>query len=236
MGVFAGPDVNESGLVLALDAGNSKSYPGTGTTWTDLSGNSNTGTLNDGASFDTTMEASILFDGDNDGVSLEKSFFATPSEFSVIIWFKPKGIKGGAQMLMHEGDGGDGFGGNNEFHIHYQNNGTINAWMTGGISFGSSSGLVPTNKFSQVTYVVSGLSGIATANLYLNSSNVGSGSGTITRTGYENTLIGRPSSLTFPTPPRSYEGNIAQVSIYNRALTAQEIQQNFEATRSRFNV
>ena len=236
MSVFSGPNVVTDGLVLCIDAANPKSYPGSGTLWTDLSGNGNNGTLNDGASFDTTIEASILFDGDNDGVSLGKSFFATPNEFSVIIWFKPKGIKSGAQMLMHEGAGGDGFGGNNEFHIHYQNNGTINAWMTGGISFGSSSGLVPTNKFSQVTYVVSGLSGIATANLYLNSSNVGSGSGTITRTGYENTLIGRPSSLTFPTPPRSYEGNIAQVSIYNRALTAQEIQQNFEATRSRFNV
>jgi hypothetical protein len=44
MGAYAGPEVVESGLVLALDAANSKSYPGSGTTWTDLSGSNNTGT------------------------------------------------------------------------------------------------------------------------------------------------------------------------------------------------
>jgi len=227
---FAG--IVTGGLVLNLDAGNTASYPGSGPTWTDLSGNGNNGTLDDGASFDTTMEASILFDGDNDGVSTGNSFFSTPNEFSVSIWFRPKGIKSGIQILIHEGDGGNGLGSNNEFHMHYQDDGTISAWMTGGISFSSSSGLVPTNKFSQATYVVTGLSGTATATLYLNASSVGSDSGTITRSGYGNTLIGRPPSLA-PTT-RSYEGNIAQVLIYNRALTAAEVTQNFNALRGRY--
>ena len=39
MSAYGGPEINDSGLVLALDAGNTKSYPGSGTTWTDLSGN-----------------------------------------------------------------------------------------------------------------------------------------------------------------------------------------------------
>jgi hypothetical protein len=233
MAAFRGPRLVTDGLVLCLDAANSKSYPGSGTIWKDLSGEGNDGSLNDGAAFDSSTE-SISFDGINDGVEIGSPLLATPDEFTVIIWFKPIGTKSGVQMLIYEGAGGDGFGGQNEFHVHYVNNGSIAAWMTGGISFSSASGLVPTNAFSQAAYVVRGLSTTATANLYLNSVSVGSGSGTITRSGYGNTLIGRPASLAFPTPPRTYEGNIAQVAIYDRELTAQEIQQNFNATRGRF--
>ena len=235
MGVFAGPEIVEDGLVLALDAGNTKSYPGSGTTWTDLSGNGNNASLNDGAYFSNN---SILFDGDNDGVDLGRSYFETVDEFSVVIWFKPDGVKGGTQMLIYEGQG-DGFGGNNEFHVQYDSGSTdqVAAWMTGGISIGSGSGTVPVDRFSQVSYTVSGLSGTATGTLYLNGQNEGSDTGTISRSGYGvNTLVGRPYSLAFPTPPRSYEGLIQSVMVYHRALTAAEIQQNFNATRGRFGI
>ena len=68
MGVFAGPDVSESGLVLALDAGNLKSYPGSGTTWTDLSGRGNTGTLVNGVGYNGSNLGSLVFDGVDDYV------------------------------------------------------------------------------------------------------------------------------------------------------------------------
>ena len=61
MGVFAGPEIVEDGLVLALDAGNTKSYPGSGTTWTDLSGNGNNGTFVGTTTFDSSTN-SISFD------------------------------------------------------------------------------------------------------------------------------------------------------------------------------
>ena len=48
MGAYAGPNVIEDGLVFAIDAGNTKSYPGSGTTWSDLSGQGNNGTLTSG--------------------------------------------------------------------------------------------------------------------------------------------------------------------------------------------
>jgi hypothetical protein len=47
--MFTGPHIITDGLVLALDAASSRSYPGTGTTWTDLSGNGNNATLNGNA-------------------------------------------------------------------------------------------------------------------------------------------------------------------------------------------
>ena len=235
MGVTYNPRIVTDGLVLALDAANPKSYPGSGTTWNDLSGQGNNASLNDGAYF---SDNSILFDGDNDGVDLGKSYFETIDEFSVVIWFKPDGVKGGTQMLIYEGQG-DGFGGNDEFHVQYDSGSSdeVAAWMTGGIAIGSGTGTVPVDKFSQVAYTVSGISATATGTLYLNGVNEGTGTGTINRSGYGvNTLVGRPYSLAFPTPPRSYEGLIQTVSIYNRALTESEIQQNFNALRSRFSI
>jgi hypothetical protein len=64
MSVHAGPDIVTDGLVLCLDAGNSVSYPGTGTTWFDLSGNGNNFTLINGPSF-SSGEGFLNFDGTN---------------------------------------------------------------------------------------------------------------------------------------------------------------------------
>jgi hypothetical protein len=58
-----------SGITLYLDAGNSSSYPGSGTTWYDLSGNGNHGTLNNGPTYSSSNGGSIVFDGVNDYVS-----------------------------------------------------------------------------------------------------------------------------------------------------------------------
>jgi len=60
------PKIVTDGLVLSLDAANNKSYPGSGTTWSDLSGNGNTGTLTNGPTFSNTNLGSIVFDGVDD--------------------------------------------------------------------------------------------------------------------------------------------------------------------------
>jgi hypothetical protein len=63
MSVIGGPDIITDGLVLYLDAANTKSYIGSGTTWKDLSRNSNDGTLTNGPTFDSGNSGSIVFDG-----------------------------------------------------------------------------------------------------------------------------------------------------------------------------
>ena len=70
MSLFHSPSLVTSGLVLCLDAGNPKSYPGSGTTWTDLSGRGNHGTLVNGPTFNSANGGSIVFDGSNDYVEL----------------------------------------------------------------------------------------------------------------------------------------------------------------------
>ena len=63
MSVYAGPKITDSGLVLCLDAGNPVSYPGSGTTWRDVSGQSNNGTLVGGPTFNSTNGGSLVFTG-----------------------------------------------------------------------------------------------------------------------------------------------------------------------------
>ena len=91
MGVYGGPEINESGLVLALDAGNIKSYPGIGTNWTDLIGSGNSGTLTNGPTYTNTSGGSIVFDGSDDNVSIGTngfSFGSSPGTLSA--WAKTR--------------------------------------------------------------------------------------------------------------------------------------------------
>ena len=67
--MFTGPNIIKDGLVLTLDASSQRSYPGSGTTWYDLSGNGNNGTLTNGPTFDSGNGGSIVFDGTNDYVN-----------------------------------------------------------------------------------------------------------------------------------------------------------------------
>lgn len=70
MGLNFSPKIVTDGLILYLDAGNTKSYSGSGTTWTDLSRFNLNGTLTNGPTFSTTNGGSIVFDGTNDFVNI----------------------------------------------------------------------------------------------------------------------------------------------------------------------
>ena len=70
MALHHNPRIVTSGLVLALDAADINSYSGSGTTWYDLSGNENHGTLTNGASYGDSNGGVIVFDGSNDYVTL----------------------------------------------------------------------------------------------------------------------------------------------------------------------
>ena len=78
MGVNYNPKIVTDGLVLCYDAANDRSYPNTGTTWTDLAG-SNDGTLTNGPTFDTTNGGSIVFDGTNDRIAIPIASLPAPN-------------------------------------------------------------------------------------------------------------------------------------------------------------
>jgi hypothetical protein len=69
MSLSHSPSIVTNGLVFCLDAANSKSYPGTGTDWTDLSGNQINGILTNGPAYNSSNGGSIVFDGINDYIN-----------------------------------------------------------------------------------------------------------------------------------------------------------------------
>ena len=98
-----------NGLVLCLDAGNSKSYPGSGTTWTDLSGRGNTGTLVNGVGYSASNGGALSFDGSNDYITIpfNSVFNVTSNPFTVIIWNKKNTTSNGYNGLITADTAGD---------------------------------------------------------------------------------------------------------------------------------
>ena len=92
MGIGAGANAVEDGLVFCVDAANKRSYPGTGTTWTDLTGENN-GTLTNGPTFSSDNRGSIEFDGSDDHVLLDNDIVLGTAS-SITVWVRDLGSTG----------------------------------------------------------------------------------------------------------------------------------------------
>lgn len=227
MGVFSGPDISENGLVLALDAGNTKSYPGSGTTWTDLSGNginasgtaaniSSTGAIS-GASW-STSSTNIL---DTDFHSI---FFMLKINSSGTY---PEGYTGSWEKIFSYNAGGsDRTPGvwryPSERKIHWRYDPT-----NSGIDFSSNS--VGTQFALNTWYHIGVTKNGSSALAYVNGTNVTSASVSSPKTSGSAAVIIN-ESYTNPL------NNVNCMLIYNRVLTATEIEQNFNALRGRFGI
>ncbi len=223
-----------NGLVLNLDAGNPASYPGTGNTWFDLSGNNNNGTLVNGVGYDSANGGSLVFDGVDDYISIpdSTSWDVNNSGYSIAFWMSPETNPSTSQRLISSWTSGGywttpwilSFG--PDRRIHYDAGNGTNNWGLN-LSSAVSSVYLTLNTWNYINLIINP----TTTSLYVNLQNVHSKSSiasipgqlvTIGWWGWDNL-----SSSYF-------NGNIPQVSIYNRALTPQEIQQNFNVTRGRF--
>jgi hypothetical protein len=230
MGVYAGPDVVENGLVLALDAANSKSYPGSGTTWTDLSGRGNTGTLVNGVGYNSSNLGSLSFDGVNDYVRIPYNSNLNPTNITVSAWIKRNQVVNFSHFIGLPIN-------NSTWNPPYMSYGVEYIGTTDTISFPlgftdntfayTNASAYGNNRwfYFAATYDQSNVK------VYIDGALITTRAET--KTLYNSTadfyLGAINTSSQYP-----LNGNIAQVSIYNRALTAQEIQQNFNATKLRF--
>ena len=126
------PSIITSGLVLHLDAGNAASYPGTGTTWTDLSGNSRNGTLTDGPTYSSANGGSIVFDGTNDFVQCSGSVTVTAATF--VAWINRNGTQGTYDgILFSRGTNTTGmnFFSSNQLGYHWNDSSSTYNWNSG---------------------------------------------------------------------------------------------------------
>jgi hypothetical protein len=222
MSVFGGPNVIDSGLVLSLDAGNVKSYPGNGTIWYDKSGFQNNGTLTNGPTF---SGGSIVFDGVDDYVNT--TFKASISidngnPFTISAFFKTGNMT--QQMLVACPD-------SPRFYIEVFNRSgvLVSHWGIGNNNNSSTSTAI-INLNQIYNYVTTYDGNIAKG--YLNG--VLTDTDTIGSQSYNTNFlqIGKYASFL----PLYFLGSIYTTQIYNRALSAQEVLQNYNATKSRFNL
>jgi hypothetical protein len=224
MGLNHSPRIVTDGLVLCLDAANKKSYPGSGTTWNDLSGNNNNGTLTNGPTFNSVNLGSLVFDGVNDYfVTSQNDNNAITNGITMSLW--TKFTTRGVLVPLSKGLKTTG---------HYEiwfNNGIFNCYFfdLGTGSYQNSTVAVNNGNwnFLVVTY------DNANVRFYRNGINIRTNAISTTSIPTMNATIdiGRSAQ-----DGLYFSGNIAQASIYNRALSAAEIQQNFNAIRGRFGI
>lgn len=248
MALYHSPLVVTDGLVTYLDAGNPKSYPGSGTAWTDISRNNNDGTLVNGPTFSSANLGSVVFDGTDDYVSINTAnslYFPTAMtiQFFAKLDTLPPGNNGNRMYLVTKGE-------SNQFEWQTSINNfssDFGKWcflrytatspggtLNGGSFRGRASAAdAVTNVWTNVAF---SMFDISTPNdVYINGAlNNGSTLSQNTMNAVQGTANVRIGTRNFGEV--YLDGNIGCVLIYNRALSAAEVSQNFNALRTRFGI
>ena len=223
---YKGPIVT-NGLVLALDAGNLVSYGGTGTSWKDLTANANNGTLTNGANYSSLDGGSIVFDGTDDYVYVAPTSSTNISDtMTAEVWVY---YQSGNGRIFQKDDNNTGqftrcweIGG-------YQGQFRIEMWHSNGnttLGFGNS---LTVNSWTHLSMTFDGVN----IKLYQNSVLVS----TVNFPGDIRTDINTPINLGGRWSSNEYlNGRISRAQLYNRALSANEVQQNYNAQRGRFGI
>jgi hypothetical protein len=228
------PRTVTDGLVLALDAANRKSYPGSGTTWTDLSGRGNNGTLTNGPTYSSANSGSIVFDGVDDYGTIEaNSSFQLGNGYTLCAWVKASNNPGnyagicGTFDVIPFGYFGQNFAifpGSQRFSF------LVSGWSGGQLQYIDATTQYTIGRW----YYLVGTNLGVNCNFYID--------GNLDTTYTQAAVASNPGPTTKFKIGRYYQdtnnfyfpGNIAGIKYYNRALTSAEVQQNFNALKSRY--
>jgi len=213
-----------NGLVLALDAADRNSYPGSGTTWFDVSGNNNHITLTNGPTFDNSSIKSISFDGVDDFGTINSNASLTMSQPTLIVTCTST-----TGTVLAKG----GYGIYWNYGLRAPNNTTFFARNDNGDStsptFSSSPSIINTYAL-----VWTG----TTVNFYRNGVFGGSNALNYSPTATNSLFlrIGCAWNNSTSQNVEFFNGKIASIQIYNRSLSEAEIIQNSNAIKSRFGI
>jgi hypothetical protein len=229
------PKIVTDGLVLYLDAANTRSYPGSGTTWTDLSRGGNNGSLINGPTFNSGNGGSIVFDGTDDYVSTTYTTPIGTGEISYSIWIKyttsqlgvfiAKRLDAPTYQQFSIYIAGDANGNTSGTKIAISDVQTVSL-LRAGISTNSYNDdkwhyIVGTRTSTTTMLYVDGILVTSLSSAAINLS--ASSKLFIGRSGNDQTVAGAP-----------FSGSIANFQIYNRALSLTEVLRNYNATKTRF--
>ena len=244
--MYTGPNIITNGLVLSLDAANTKSYPGSGTTWRDLSGNNNSGSLVNGPTFSSANGGSIVFDGSNDYVNLEsirtQMLTYTSSVTFDIVFNMTQWVNSFYNGILTLGRNPDPGGSAQTYLLIYVDGGGSGKLTA---QFGNSDGTPGSALFSpsqiqtNTVYNFTTTYNNGTGSLYQNGvlvNTVVNSTSTLYNINQNNFFIGGDSRYNPGDAGRYFNGLVYNAKIYNRALSATEVQQNYNALKSRYNL
>jgi hypothetical protein len=231
------PKIVTNGLVLCLDAANQRSYTSGSTTWYDLTGNFNNGTLTNGPTFDSANGGSIVFDGTNDYVSSNVGTaldIGTSTSITFSCWIKYTASASNYTGLMCKATSTNPMTGFQM--LLYSNKLSCELGLNQTVFVGPLTGLLGTTVLNTGKWFNTVLTinrGTNTVSIYVNgileSSQVNASVSTSNLTNTSNLLIGTERTIAL-----FLNGSIASSQVYNRALSAAEILQNYNATKTRF--
>jgi hypothetical protein len=239
MAYFHSPRIVTDGLILALDAANTKSYPGSGTTWFDLSGNGNNATL-DGNVNNPAWNSSGYWsfaatsNGINGGMLINNSTslsnIGTSATVELIFTLETKTVISGDSAWMalfsRGGTGAPSTNQNPAISINQTNDGTFRyLHIERPSAFNSAANLFTDYTGNKWYHAVAALG--STSFGYLNAVQVSTAAGGITANV-------NPIFIGYDGDNEMFKGKLAIVRFYNRQLSAAEILQNYNATKGRF--
>lgn len=218
-----GLPIVSNGLELYLDAANTRSYPGSGTTWSDLSINARSATLINGPTYSSSNNGFIDFDGVND-VADAPSFNVPGTSISMFAWFKFNTIQSTEVGIIRK---------ENMWQLGFNNPstgririllGTPNGWVEGNDFFIS----VPVvNTWYYFGFVYNN----GTTTVYWNGSLIRTITGITGSIGSNASTIGIGNNSAAAGTRTPAHVSISKVKIYNTSLTAAQVLQNYNAHR-----
>jgi len=231
---YAFGQIVTNGLVLALDAADQNSYTSGSTTWYDVSGNNNSGILT-GSTLPqyVTSSNTLFFNGSTSYVNIPALNYTAGSSYTFNTWVLNNWTLTGQNiapfpMILRDGNSGGsrlfigikiGSSANLGFNVYMSNAGSLETNNT-------------TAPINNIWYNVVATYTAGTASLYLNAQLISQTSSSVIFAGTNNAGImianGSASGNSF------WSGSISVVQAYNRALSATEVQQNYNAQKSRF--
>ena len=219
------PLVVTNGLVLYLDAGNTKSYPGSGTTWYDLSSNNHNATVESSVSFGPTYGGGLttLNDATNANQKIYGTFSLSSANYTWEIWYTNNGAQGGDAsgfgVTDASGVSSNGFRANSDS--------SVQQWVGGSLTVGQTISTASTPK--QVVLRRFG----TTFNSFSNGVLIDTDTAASTFGTFVNYSMNCRSCTA---SNNGWNGTYYIVKMYNRALSDAEVIQNFNALRTRFGI
>jgi hypothetical protein len=223
------PRIITDGLVFLADAANPKSYPGSGTTWFDLTQNNYNGTLINGPTFNSENGGNIVFDGIDDYLELNQVPTTVLSSFTWQFIIKILSFDKNMPLITTRGNAGSGLwiGIDTNKFTSVTFGDSVNYYMSNSANYYNINNIYFLNIVINNTTLQLYINGVLIQTRTITSNRTQS----LTNSWVSNVFLEANGNLR---PDTYTTQTLYSLSYYNRALSSSEVLQNYNATRTRF--